>query len=57
VRNNTQRAEWTTDFAVVMDFLPPKTREKSHLCGDLITKFNILYYTDAREARLEAIVE
>jgi hypothetical protein len=37
--------------------LPKRHKQLNDLPDDLITKVNILYYTDAREALLKAIVE
>lgn len=51
-------AELATEKGATTLLVPVSARKQlNDLPDDLITKLNVLYYTDAREALLKAIVE
>jgi ATP-dependent Lon protease len=58
VHNAVSVAELTIEKGATTVLMPMSARKQlNDLPDDLITKVNILYYTDAREALLKAIVE
>jgi ATP-dependent Lon protease len=58
VHNAVSLAELAIEKGATTVLMPVSARKQlNDLPDDLITKVNILYYTDAREALLKAIVE